>query len=141
MAGAEVLGETVAEPFEQRHAKAAADRVSDRVANDGADRRGGADYHRVDVERVARGEQCCTDECDLARQRNPQTLEADDGADDEIHRQRWDRLQHRVYVHGAKTAIRRAKPQVVSVKNFRAAALTTCGLSMNPRCPVWGISR
>ena len=29
----------------------------------------------------------------------------------------------------------------LSAKNFRAAALTTCGLSMNPRCPVWGISR
>ncbi len=57
--------------------------------------------------------------------RDPQTLDADDRTDDEIHRQRWDRLQHHVHVHGAKTAIRRANPQVLSAKNFSAAALTT----------------
>jgi hypothetical protein len=138
---AEVLGEAVAEPFEQRHAEFAADRVSDRVADDGAYGRGGADGHRVDVERVSRGEQCRTDECDLARQWNPETLDADDGADDEIHRQWWNRLQHRVHIHAAKTAIRRANPQVLSAKNLSAAELTAWGASMNPRCPVSGISR
>ena len=92
---------------EQSHAEPTTERVPDGVADDSSDGGGRADRDGTDIERVPGGQQRRADERDLPGQRDTETFDADDTTDEQIHRNRRNRLQQPVNAHPAHNAASR----------------------------------
>ena len=88
-----MLREPPAQPVEERQAEPATDGVADRVADHRADHGGDAHAYRVDSQFVMRRHQRRTDQHDLAGKGYAQALDADHTADQQVDRERRDRVQ------------------------------------------------
>jgi hypothetical protein len=95
---AEMLREFPARPGEQPLPAGLSDQITDAVADDGAGTGQDADPQRIQVA-VLRGQQGRADQHDLTRERDAEALDHDHHADDQVHRERRDRLQPLVDVH------------------------------------------
>ena len=98
----EVLGKTLAQLVEKRHAETAPDRVADRIADHRADDGGNPDADRVDSKVVMGRHQRRADQDDLAGQRHAQAFHADHAADHQVDRERRDRMQQSLDIHGSR---------------------------------------